>query len=187
MKQLKLIFIIFLSLVVILFLGVFIFLKTLDINRFKDQIAQQISKSIDREVSIRNISFKPSINQGVSLGISGLAISDRPDFSSEAIFYVDSAHLNIDVVPLILKHQIFISKIEFDSPKINIIRNNVGKLNIQTFHERREDQKKDVRDNVVRESEGAAQEQISRNKDEIVFVDMLIRSIRINDGTVLFY
>jgi len=110
MKQLKLIVIIFLSLVVILFLGVFIFLKTLDINRFKGQIAQQISKWIDREVSIKNISFKSSINKGVSLGISGLAISDHPDFSSEAIFYVDSAHLNIDVFSLILKRQIFCFK-----------------------------------------------------------------------------
>jgi len=186
MKQLKFIFIIFFCIVAILFLGVFIFLKTLDINRFKSQITQQISKSINRDVSIGKIFFTPSIHQGVIIGISGLTVSDHPEFSTDPLFYIESAHLNIDALPLILRRQIFVSKIEFNSPKINIIRNKAGKFNIQTLSERKEDQKKVARDDAVKESKDDDRKSVRGKKDEIAFGDMLIRSIRINDGTVLF-
>ena len=111
MKKFKIIFIIFLSVVVILLLGLFIFLKTFDINRFKGQITQQISKFINREVSIKSISFEPSIKQGVTIYISELVINDHPSFSLDPMFTVDSAYFNIDALSLILKRQIFVSRI----------------------------------------------------------------------------
>ncbi|MCH8021580.1 M20/M25/M40 family metallo-hydrolase [candidate division KSB1 bacterium] len=93
----------------------------------------------------------------MSLGVSGFAVSDQPNFSSEALFYVDSAHLNIDILPLLLKRQIFISKIEFDSPKITIIKNNIGILNIEPFIESDEGETPEARDEFRQEPEEADQ------------------------------
>jgi len=187
MKKLKLILIIIFSLIVFLFLGLFIFLKTLDINRFKDQITQRISESINREVSITDISFKPSIKQGVTIRVSGFSVDNHPDFSSEPIFYVDSAHLNIDALSLIMKHQIFVSKIEFDSPKLNIIRNEKGEYNIQQFVEQINDQNEEVKGVFMGWGVAeAAQITPSEKEDDIVWGDFLIRSIKINNGTIIF-
>ena len=186
MKQLKLIFIIFLSIIVILFLGLFIFLKTLDINRFKGQITQQISKSINREVSIESISFEPSIKQGVTIHISELVINDHPSFSLDPMLTIDSAYLNIDALSLIFKRQIFVSNIEFDAPKINLIRNDAGEFNVQKFIEQVKDQKKETKDSASKRPEGIVQESTSPKESDIAFGDLLIRSIRINDGTIIF-
>ena len=98
MRIVKIIISVVLVATVLFLAGILVFLKTVDLNRFKTQITEQISKSIGRDVSLRHVSFDFSIVQGVTLEISGLSIMDHPDFSTEPMLYVDSSRLDVDIL-----------------------------------------------------------------------------------------
>ncbi|MCK5180499.1 MAG: hypothetical protein KAR32_13295, partial [Candidatus Omnitrophica bacterium] len=95
MRIVKIIFLTILLISVVLFVGMFIFLKTVNLNRFKEQITEQISKSIGRDVRMKHVSFDFSVIKGITLHISGLSIMDLPVFSTEPMLYIDSSHLDV--------------------------------------------------------------------------------------------
>lgn len=194
-KLLKFVITFLFIVIVILCLGVFIFIKTLDINRFKDQITQQISKSMNRDVSMRHVSFNFSIGQGVTLDISGLTIMDHHEFSSDPMVYVDSAHLNLDIVPLLFKRQIFISEIKLDSLNVNIVRNSSGAINFQQLSEPFKEETNDIQvnnktvkltDTPLKTPEIASQKTLQKKVKDFAFGDLLVRSIHIKDGALVF-
>ncbi|MCK5179528.1 MAG: AsmA family protein, partial [Candidatus Omnitrophica bacterium] len=186
MRIIKIIVTSTLIITVFLFVGIFVFLKTVDLNRFKAQITEQISKSIKRDVRMRHVSFNFSVNQGITLHISGLTVMDLPDFSTEPMLYIDSSHLDVDVLPFLLKRQVLASKIEFNSLKVNLIRNNKGEINFQKFAQKENDDLP-VAGKAATSQTGDASEKATKKKSkDFNFKEMLIRSIRITDGAFIF-
>jgi len=186
MRVIKIIITLILVITVLLFVGMFVFLKAVDLNRFKAQITEQISKSIDRDVSMRHVSFNFSINQGVTLHISGLSVMDLPDFSTDPMLYIDSSHLDVDILPFILRRQILASKIEFDSLKVNLIRNDKGAINFQELAQKGKDDPSDAGKAALFPSKDVFEDGTKKKLKDFNFKEMLIRSIRITDGTFIF-
>ena len=131
MRIIKIIITVIVVVTILFFVGTFVFLKTVDLNRFKARITEQISRSINRDVSMKHVSFNFSINRGITLHISGLSVMDISDFSTDPMLYIDSSHLDVDILPFILRRQILVSKIELDSLRVNLIRNDKGEINFQ--------------------------------------------------------
>ncbi|HQP10073.1 MAG TPA: AsmA family protein [Candidatus Omnitrophota bacterium] len=186
MKIVKIIFLTLLVVCLVLFLGVFIFLKTVDLNRFKGQITQQASKALGRDVQMKHVTFNFSVMNGMTLHLSGLSIADDSAFSSDSMLYIDSSHLGVDFLAFLLKRQILVSNIELDSPRINLVRNSDGRINVQELG---------VKTGApeLADSKGAS----SKDADPSIkrgegpekgfgFGEMLIRMVRISDGTVVF-
>ncbi len=184
MKTIKLMIKIVLVVCIILFLGFFIFLKTVDLNRFKAQITQQASKAIGRDVEMKHVSFDFSVIHGITLHISGLSIMDSPEFSSAPMLYIDSSHLDVDALSFLLKRQVLISKVEFNSLNINLIRSSDGKINFQALGQ------KTTSPSEENKAEEAPSSNTSSSKEDDVrdfdFGELLIRSARITDGTFIF-
>ena len=76
MKTLRIIFISLGTLIILFLLGVFIFLKTFDVNRYLPQITQKIAQSIDRKVSIAHGDLKFDWGKGVILELNQVSVGD---------------------------------------------------------------------------------------------------------------
>ena len=136
MKIFKIIVITVLVLTVVTVIGLFIFLKTLDINHFKAKITEQISNALGRDVGIRHMAFTLSLRKGLALSIDGLSIKDDPAFSNENFFEVEHVFLGVNVLSFLKSKQISVSGIQIRSPKVILIRNEEGEWNVQKFEKR---------------------------------------------------
>jgi uncharacterized protein involved in outer membrane biogenesis len=132
MKILKIIGIALLSIVVLVVAGLFIFIKTFNINRYKPIIIEQTSKALKRPVSLDHIDLRVSLKEGVRARINNFVIQDDPTFSQTAFLQVREAFLGLDALSL-LKKEIVLSDIDIQSPHISIVRNAQGQLNVQTI------------------------------------------------------
>ncbi|MCK5503847.1 MAG: AsmA family protein [Thermodesulfovibrionia bacterium] len=188
MRIIKIIITVIVVVTILFFVGTFVFLKTVDLNRFKARITEQISRSINRDVSMKHVSFNFSINRGVTLNISGLSVMDISDFSTDPMLYIDSSHLDVDILPFILRRQILVSKIELDSLRVNLIRNDKGEINFQELAQIQngESDPSDTKKAVVSPPENALENGTKKKPKDLNFKEILIRSIRITDGTFIF-
>lgn len=186
MKAIRVIIVVLLVSIVVLSVGVVIFLKTVDLNRFKAQIVSSISKSIGRDVAMRHVSFKFFFGRGVILDISGLSVKDHPDFSSESILYVDSAHLDVDILPFVLKRQVLVSKVELNSLKVNLIRSGNGEINFQRFSQQIQAKPSKGMESTSASKQKTDDPQPRKPGKDFDFSEMLIRSILITDGVFIF-
>ncbi|MDP8213256.1 MAG: AsmA family protein [Candidatus Zapsychrus exili] len=184
MKLLKVIFIVIIVLILVSFLAIFIFVKTVDINKFKSKITEQIVKVLNREVYMDSISLDISITSGIVLGIDNLAISDDIDFSKNKIIEVSSARLDVDTLALILKRKLVILKVELLSPTINIIRNEIGEMNIQRLASLKDAKAKEVQNKKEASKSDNAASIMSQEKS--LPSQLLINNIRVKNGKVVF-
>lgn len=187
MKTLQRIAAVLLIVIVLLFLGLVIFLKTLDLNRFKDRITRQIGASLGRDAAMRHISFNFSVVGGAALDISGFSVMDHPAFSTEPMFYVDAAHLDIDLLSLVFKREILVSRVELNSPKLNLIRNSAGEINLQQFKRPAKSETENGKKDVPAAPAGPLPGEASKKETKsLAFGTMLVRAIRVTDGAFIF-
>ena len=57
MKVVKIVISVIVVIGILAVVSLLIFIKTVDLNRFKTQIQEGVGKAIDREVSLKNLSF----------------------------------------------------------------------------------------------------------------------------------
>jgi uncharacterized protein involved in outer membrane biogenesis len=133
MKIFKKILIALVILVVVGIIGVFVFLKTFDIDRFKPQIIAGASAALGRTVDFEDIDLRVSLKEGVHLTLKQLTISDDPAFQNEDFLTVENISLGVGIIPLLKKRQILISHIHVDSPHIVVIRKKDGLTNVQSL------------------------------------------------------
>jgi uncharacterized protein involved in outer membrane biogenesis len=129
MKTLKVVLI---SLVVIfacLVVGLFIFLKTVDMNRYLPLITEQVNKATGRELKIGRAGLNFSFFKGVTVDLKDIMMSDDPRFSDQAFLKVGGATLGVDL-GAILGGKIVVTEIAIDSPKVTIIRDKEGRINV---------------------------------------------------------
>ncbi len=125
-------FIIFILAVIVLFSG-FIFLKNLDIKKYKPQIVEAVSHALDRVVDFKNIDFTVSMNQGIQLHVRGLSIAENPEFGTDQFVNIQEIDARVDILAFVTSRQISIPNVSIRSPQIRIIRNSAGRLNVQTI------------------------------------------------------
>jgi hypothetical protein len=133
MKVLKIVFVSILGLFVVIFLGLFIFLKTFDVNKYLPQITQQIGQSINRTVSINHVDLGLSLAKGLTLNLKDLVIKDDEKFSKNDFLTVKSVYLGLDIMPLVLQRQVHVTSVVVSFPSISIVRSAEGQINAQTM------------------------------------------------------
>lgn len=114
MKILK---IILLSIVVLLFagiLGLFIFLKTVDVNRYLPQITQAASKALGCPLTIERADLDLSWT-GIALNVRGISIFNGP----APIVHIEKARGVLDIVPLLRQNRVH-GRIEAASGAVTI-------------------------------------------------------------------
>jgi len=133
MKILKILFISFFVLIVLIFIGALIFIKTFDANKYKPQIIEQAQKALRRNVGIGNISLNLSLDKGISLNVKDLTVADDPLFSAENFIKVKEVQIGVDVAAFLSQRQIIVSRVDVKWPQAVIIRNKQGVVNSSTI------------------------------------------------------
>lgn len=122
-----------LFLFVISAVGIFIFLKTFDFNRFKPQIISASQNAVGRSVDFTKIDLKLSLKSGIQLHLTDITVGEHPDFGKNEFLTAKEVNLGVSVRELILKRQIRVLGVECKSPHITIIRLKDGRINVQAF------------------------------------------------------
>ena len=118
-----------LFLIIAIIVGGYIFLKTFDLNKYKDQITSIASKALGRELKI---------NGDASLGISlvptiiieDIELANAPWGSAQFMAKLKKAEVSFDILPLLQK-QIVVNNVDLVQPQINLEVAKDGKANWQ--------------------------------------------------------
>lgn len=184
MRVLKTIFLVIFVFIILLISGAFIFLKTFDINRYKPEIIRQLSKNLGREIGLDRIDLQLSFNKGIEVGLKGLSIADGPQFSSDKFFQVNNISLGVDLMAYFKNKQLSVSTVKFDSPRITIIRDKNGALNVGQIAAQ------DDRAGKTGPGPGASVSQPQQKQEREISVDslpaLLVQSIVVEDAVVKF-
>lgn len=122
-----------LSLFVISAIGLFIFIKTFDFNRFKPQIIAAGGNALGRSIDFAKIYLKLSLKNGVQFRIADILVGEHLDFGTDSFLTAKEVNLTVSIKDLILKRQIRVLGVVCHSPKLNIIRLKDGRINVQSF------------------------------------------------------
>jgi len=133
MKILKFLLLSIAVLILLLVVAAIVFVKTFDVNRFKPQIINQVSRALSREVDFGKAKLGISLIRGISLAVNNLAICEDPVFGKGEFLAVKDVSLGVDALGYIFQKKISISSILIDSPRITIIRQKDGSLNVQSL------------------------------------------------------
>ena len=137
MKFLKIIVFISIGLIIVAGIMLAVFFATFDIEQYKPRIIQELGSLSGRDARIDQLRLDFKIDKGLTVVVKGLSIADDPVFSKEKIIIVDLIDLNTDIPALIFHRQIVISKIEISGPRVHLVRNKDGLLNVQTLFDKR--------------------------------------------------
>jgi hypothetical protein len=185
MKIFKWIGIIAFLLIVFVGMGLFLFLKTLDINRYKDKLAQEMGSLIGRDVTIDSLGLDISFAQGVALHVKGLRFQDDPQFSNQLFLQADHVQLDMNVLAFLLQRKILASQIQIHSPMIRIVRNKEGLLNIPAGVPVVQADQTDHSSPVV-EGLSHRREPLPPTYDAIKQFQLSIETIHLDNGKIIF-
>ncbi|MDD4939777.1 MAG: AsmA family protein [Candidatus Omnitrophica bacterium] len=132
-KGLKVVSISLLSLCIVLYIGIFIFLKTFDFNRLKPQIIIAGQNALGRPVDFTKIDLKLSFRNGIQLRLSDIKIGEDPEFGRGDFLTAKEFNFDLSVKELLFKRQIRISGAGCKDPILNIVRLKDGRINAQAF------------------------------------------------------
>lgn len=132
-KFLKIFGIVLVCLIVVTVIGGLIFLKTFDIKKYKPQIVTAANKALGRTVDFNDVELKVSLKEGIRFHLTGLTVSDDPQFGQGPFAKVEELSVGLDVLSFINARRISVPNIYVKSPEITVIRNAAGVLNVQTI------------------------------------------------------
>lgn len=130
MKFLKVFFVGLVVLIIVAGIGLFIFLKTFDINRFLPQITSQVSQQIGKAVTVGRTDLVLSIANGISLHAREIVLHQDASPMSEKIFEAPTVKMALDVMTFLKSREIRIVGIQVVNPRLKLVRDKAGNLNI---------------------------------------------------------
>lgn len=179
MKKLKVFLIVIAGLILVLIIAAVIFLMTFDINRYKTQIVSQADAALGRKVDFEKAKLAFSLKQGVSLKVMNLRIAEDPLFGKDDFLSVKEASFAIDALGFIFNKKVDISGILIDSPRIRLIRDKDGSLNVNSLA--RPEKKAKAAGKTTTVSSPA--KEVS---SPAALPALLISTLRMNGGTLIY-
>lgn len=101
-----------------------------NVNNFRPQIESNISSALGRPVKVGNLGL--SIFSG-SVEADQLSIADDPKFSSAPFIQAKSLRVGVELLPLLFRKQLNVTRIVIDHPQINLLRDRDGVWNFSSF------------------------------------------------------
>jgi len=133
-----------------------------NINTFKPVIENQLTTALGRQTKLGELSL--SILSG-SVVAHDVQIADDPQFSTQPFLTAKELHLGVQMMPLILHHQVLVTSLEIDTPQIHLVRAANGIWNFSTIGQ-------------------AAANRTQQQKQQSVVPNLTVDSLRIRDGHV---
>ena len=171
MKIFKIVFISIGVILVVLIAAAVIFIKTLDINQYKPQIITQAKSALNRDVNFEKASLDISLTRGVNLKIKNLVVSEDPAFQKGDFLTVKDISVSVNVLAYLFRKTVDVPNILIDSPRITVIRQKDGSLNVQSLQP--------ASGNAVGKVSGAA-------AAPLALPAVLISSLKLENGIVTY-
>ncbi len=133
MKVLKVILVVFTALVILAIVGVFVFLKTFNVNGYLPQITQQVSKAVGRDLKVGGAELGVSWTNGIRLEVKDISLADDPKFSDKPFFAVSRIEIGVNPGALFLDRKVQVTGVVVDSPRVIVIRAKDGTINALTM------------------------------------------------------
>ncbi len=147
---------------VVAIVGVFVLVKTFNVNQFVAQNLPNINASIGRQISIKDVRLQFSLSKGVVLNVNGLTISDDQAFSKTPFLIVDNLKCGLDILSFLMKRQVIVSNVQVNSPRVVFIKDRAGKWNFQRLG-KKETKKVPIEQPAVTQEENSEQQKVSEN------------------------
>jgi hypothetical protein len=166
-------------------MGLFVFIKTFDINQYKDKLAREMGFLIGRDVSVENLGLEMSLTHGVVLKVKGLRFQDDPRFSKQVFLQADHVRLGMNVVAFFWERKILASHIQIYSPIIRVVRSKDGSLNIPLGFPAA--QAADAREtSTFPDGSSSRGESVSSAHDAVKQIQFSVETIHLQDGKFFF-
>ena len=101
-----------------------------NINTFKPVIENQLTTALGRQAKLSELSL--SIISGTVVA-HDLQIADDTQFSTQPFLTAKELHIGVQVLPLVIHHQILVTSLEIDTPQIHLVRGANGVWNFSTI------------------------------------------------------
>lgn len=105
----------------------------LNLNRFRDRLADSLSATLGREVTVENVGLRLLPRPGFT--ISGLSIADDPSFGSEPMIRSNAVMASLRLSS-IWRGRLEIASLNLSSPSLNLVRDRSGRWNVEALLER---------------------------------------------------
>ena len=186
MKFLKILLISILVLIVAATVGLFIFVRTFDVNKFAPQITKEISRVLGRQAGIGRVGLNISWGKGVALSINNLTVSDDPQFSKEDFLSIKDIILGVDIQALFSKRQLRVSDVQINAPRILLIRDKQGQINTQSLAAAQRNLDSGAENTKVESPSETQSQAPSNTSTNSLPLALLIQSIQIKNATLTF-
>ncbi len=110
----------------------------IDLNKHKGAILSRIRPALHRDVDFESIRL--TILTGIGAEIRGLRIPENPAFAKGDFMTLESAQVRMKILPL-LRGQIRVARIVFNTPMIHVRRNTQGVFNFADMTAKKEEKK----------------------------------------------
>jgi len=97
---------------------------------FRPTIESQLSSALGREVTVGHLTF--SIMAG-SLEAEDISIADDRNYSAVPFIQAKKLNVGVEVFPIVFSHSMHITRLNIDSPSIQLIQNATGKWNFSSL------------------------------------------------------
>jgi AsmA protein len=96
----------------------------------RPSIESQLSNALGREVTVGKVTF--SIMAG-SLDAEDISIADDPQYSAVPFIQAKKLDVGVELLPIVFHHEVHITKLNIDTPSIQLIQNASGKWNFSSI------------------------------------------------------
>jgi AsmA protein len=97
---------------------------------FRPTLESRLSAALGRQVTLAHLSF--SLFSG-SLVADNITIADDPAFSTSPFIQAKRLKVGVELQPLIFTKEVRITRLDIDSPTIQLVRNQAGKWNFSSI------------------------------------------------------
>jgi AsmA protein len=180
-KFIKFLLLLILSIVLIVIVGAFIVANVVDPNKFKEPIAQQISKQTGRDTSITgDVSWNFFPWLGFSVG--EVTMANAEGFGEKPFASIEILELKVKASTL-LKGKVQVDTLTFTKPQINLMINRRGKTNWEDLAQPTAQEAADTNSTIQENTSPAAE---TATVDTGILSRIQINNISLRGGQILF-
>ena len=134
MKFFKTALIFLFILVIAITVALYVAFKTTDINQVAQKLTKDVSDSLGMDIYMEGVKVELSATRGLVLHLKQVVFEERDQKQEQQdpFFRAESLSFEIIIRELIFHKKIFISRLVLETPRVLIIKNKKGELNIPT-------------------------------------------------------
>lgn len=129
---------------------------------FKPTLESQLSDALGREVTVGNLTFSIMAR---SLDAEEISIADDPNYSAVPFIQAKKLNVGVEILPIVFSHQLHITRLNIDTPSIQLIQNGSGKWNFSSL--------------------GRASAQPGATQSSGSVPDLVVEELKITDGSAM--